>query len=70
MSGGTLSIDMWQCPNVTTCDGGQIVNGHWASYGCIGHVASISTCTIYWHDGTGGHACPNACSYLGKARVN
>lgn len=67
--GGTLSVDVWVCPLKYTCDDGQNVNGSWASYTCQGQIQNRATCSINWHN-AGAFNCENACTYLGKLRIN
>ncbi len=67
--GGTVSIDVWRCQDSTTCDDGQVVTGSWASYGCLGQVTSVSVCRQMWFNG-GSRNCINACTYIGKLRIN
>ncbi len=66
--GGTDSVDIYKCPNNYSCDDGQYINGDWASYGCIGQISSISSCTNAWHL-HGSKSCSNVCTYLGKVVV-
>ncbi len=67
--GGTLSIDVWKCPDTGSCDDGQAVTGAWASFGCNGQVTSVSICRQQWFNG-GSQSCTNNCTYLGKLRIN
>ncbi|GEM_PF-5699397 len=67
--GGSGGIDIYQCPRKYSCDDGQAISGDWASYGCIGQISSISTCTQIWWTGarpTPSRSCNNNCIYVGK----
>lgn len=57
------TMTLYSCPQKTSCDDGQAAQGAWASYGCVGQIASSTTCHIHWWN-NGPGSCSNACTKI------
>jgi hypothetical protein len=58
---GSLPSPLYQCPQKTTCDNGQIISGDWASFGCVGQIGNVSQCYQVWYPGG---FCANNCTLI------
>lgn len=63
LGGWLAGVSLWSCWEKTYCDDGQVIQGSWASYGCLWQIAWQSSCiNVWWYNGP--HLCRNACTQI------